>query len=316
MSQKEKRQRPLFAVGESPHVIPYSSSTLRPQVSSSQSSQTFLSHSSSTVANPAARTPSSLITGEKTFSWNRSWKPARPFAPSREKELDTKTKVVSELLIYPETDIGRNLEFYQSATRYSDFPIIPACKEACGIRCICQKGDNNTLMAMCSICGCWSHLSCYYLEGNVPDLFFCLFCQTAIVKSVRRRLRVVFRDVISELDRMEQILRPVANYCQQISSELMMRVTGHSEVSRISNELDLVQEDARESFERIRSVFQEAQKLLDSLMFVKKQGEGMDGDEWQEGPASVDSGQGAGRQSDGEEDDRYSSEGDSDQSSS
>ena len=165
---------------------------------------------------------------------------------------------------------------------------------------------------MCSICGCWSHLACYVLEeGQVPELFFCLFCQISIVKSVRRRLRAVFREVDAELERMQQTLRPVTTYCQQT-----LRITGITDIGRIARELERAREAGDESLEAIRGTYQEAQKLLESLMFVKKQGDGMDGDEWQDGGFGGDAGEQS-RHSDAEEDDRgYSSEVESDQSSS
>lgn len=296
---RSSRTKNTFNMGDSRNPIPFISAPSRHQMSSSQSVHQF--GGLQTPMGLSATSLASFTKRKPTYIFDRTYHPAAPFE-AESREIDLRTKVISELLVYPETDISRNNDFYRQMAKPSDVPMLPTSKENREIRCICQQGENNTRTsyACCTMCDCWSHLSCYMLnEGNVPQHFFCLYCQEEIVKSVKKPISVFLNKIAEEIKAVNNELSPIAHECLKLTSEYMLKIITPGELTKIGRKLERVWENAGESWQTIKEQYGEIQKVISSLTFVNKQGE-LDGNDWIDGDTSE-----ARMRSDGDEEDGY-----------
>lgn len=45
------------------------------------------------------------------------------------------------------------------------------------LRCFCDYPSNNDDIVVCKECDAWQHIRCYYPQGLVPDIHFCVACR-------------------------------------------------------------------------------------------------------------------------------------------
>jgi hypothetical protein len=210
--------------------------------------------------------------------------PRAPFPSPRARPPDDRLDTIASLLLYPESDLSRNLEAYRQATKYSDIPLVPVAREMAGMHCICQSPGMDATMAMCSVCGCWSHLACYSLpdEHAVPEIFLCLYCQAKIAQCIRRKVVLHLREIREEFTRVLGTFRPVADLADASFTDALAKLNGQTERLAAMAQFERFIAEAKDAWARIRELYGEIQKELASIEFERKADEFMD-NEWDEG---------------------------------
>lgn len=115
-------------------------------------------------------------------------------------------------------------------------------------------------------------------DENVPDVFYCLYCQERIVKSVKKRISNLLNEIASEVKLVSEELHPVANECLRMTSEFMLKIVTPSELTKIGSKLERIWEGSGEAWDHIKEEYYEIQKLLSSLTLISKSEEDWDED--------------------------------------
>ena len=200
--------------------------------------------------------------------------------PSQDgKDLHSKIQLVSDLFLYPELSLSKSYFFNQNVGSLSQISNIPSIPEIDRVHCFCHKNTKSPIIK-CSVCNSWSHLKCYNLpEDRVPDIFICLYCQNALVTSMKQQIRTILATIKKRLRDHCDALTPIEKKASKSTLDKLIQINGIPQFKRICYEMNEYSQNSRKIWEEICEARDHIQKILNESLIEQSQDESESYDE-------------------------------------
>ena len=225
---------------------------------------------------------SQLIKGSPTYTFNvSSLNKSKSQLLHDEPVYDEKIQCVTNFLLYPELMIAKQIIIPQEISDIANLPNIPAEDHSEKIHCICHKKATTLPMAMCSVCNCWSHLSCYNInEDRVPDVFICLYCQYKLVLSMKRQIDMLLEQMRHLLDNQYIKLLPIEEKIVKFSKDIMIQINGISHLNFINKKLVEYTDGLHLAWQQIYDAVVQIENIMTSIIWERTDEYGDTDDEY------------------------------------
>ena len=227
-------------------------------------------------SNPRAQ----LIKGPPTYTFNvLNINKSKKELLNDNPVYDEKIRCTTDLLLYPELMIAKQMMIPHNTNDFSFFSNIPSSDNSENIHCICHKKQKKLAMAMCSLCNRWSHLYCYNInEEKIPDVFVCIYCQYHLVFNIKRQVDNSLGNIRKLLDDLYVSYVSIEERAIKNSKDRMIQINCISHLNEIHSKLIKYIKYLHKTWNKIYDSYTAIDNIMASFIWDQNEEE-MDGNE-------------------------------------